>query len=289
MSFKYIIPAVALSIALSACSEDKSLTSGEGETLVTVNGTPLKESLIAPQFAQIPPQMIAGREGDIKQQLLARLIEQEVVRQEAVRLNVMELDAYKNQLATFENQLKINTLMQQKVQEAVTAEALKAAYEKTKAQFAYPAVRARHILVKTEKEARALLKVVNAQNFADMAKEKSQGPSAPQGGDLGYFKKEAMVPEFAEVAFSTAKGKIANKPVKTQFGWHVVFVEDKQDAFVPPLTQVEPQLRQQLSQTVLQGYMQELKSKAKIEFADALTAKAEQSETPAEPAPAAGK
>lgn len=266
---QFFIPLFVAAAAISGCGDTQTAITGEGKTLVSVNGVDLKESLVQPQLAGIPQQLLAGRENQIVQQLVNQLVDQEVARQEADRLNIMSEEAYKTQLARFEKQLKVNLLMQKKVQEAVTDETIAAAYEQTKENFAYPAVRARHILVKTEKEAKDIIRVATPATFADIAQEKSQGPSAPQGGDLGYFKKENMVPEFAEVAFSTAKGKIAPKPVKTQFGWHVVFVEDTQDKYVPPLPEVAQQIRQQLSQTVLQGYVQELKSKATIIYPEA--------------------
>jgi len=273
MQTKILLPLFVAAAVLTGCGDNQTAITGEGQTLVSVNGVDLKESLVTPQLAGIPAQLLAGRQNEIMQQLVGQLVDQEVARQEAERLDVMSGDNYKEQLARFEKQLKINTLMQNKISEAVTDEAVAGAYEQAKESFAYPAVRARHILVKTEKEARDIIRVATPKNFAELAKEKSQGPSAPQGGDLGYFKKENMVPEFAEVAFSTAKGKIARKPVKTQFGWHVVYVEDTQDKYIPPLAEVAQQLRQRLSQTVLQGYVQELKGKATIVYPKAEEAK----------------
>ena len=104
-------------------------------------------------------------------------------------------------------------------------------------------VHARHILVPTEDEGqrRSLAQLKSGADFATLAKEKSKDPGAAEGGDLGYFTKEQMVPEFAEVAFKLDKGQISD-PVKTQFGWHIIKVEDKRTKPTPTFEQVKPQI-----------------------------------------------
>lgn len=260
---------VSATVLLVACGGGED--AGTGATLATVNGTAIKESKVNEQLAQIPADLLKGREADVRRQLLDRVIDQELVAQEAKRLDIKNDEEYKKQLRIVELQMQANAVINKKVAEVVTTEKLREAYEATKTQRAFPAVKAKHILVPTETEARAVIQVANPQNFSDLAKAKSKGPSAQQGGDLGWFRREAMIPEFASVAFATPIGTVATTPVKTQFGWHVVLVEDRNDKYVPPFEQLEGQLRQELTEQVVQGYLGELRKGATITYAEPAT------------------
>jgi peptidyl-prolyl cis-trans isomerase C len=132
--------------------------------------------------------------------------------------------------------------------------------------FAYEEVHARHILVGSEAEARDIIKQLDAgADFAELAKAKSTDPSAKtNGGDLGYFRRDAMVPEFAEAAFTIKPGTIDQEPVKTQFGWHVIKVEDRRQT-VPPFAEKEPELREQVAREIVTALVASARSGAKIE------------------------
>lgn len=270
--------AVAMGALLAACGEDK------GDVAATVNGEAIYESDINQRMAQLPANLVQGREADIRRQLTESLVQQSLMEQEADKLNVENSDEFKNAMEQAEEQIKARLVIQQKVNAAVTDEAIAAAYEANKSRLAFPAVKARHILVASRQEAEDLIKVANASNFAQLASEKSIGPSKEQGGDLGWFRKEAMIPAFADVAFKTAPGTVASTPVQTQFGWHVVLVEDKNDTFIPPLEAVKEQIRQQLGQEVVAGVMRDLRQSAQVEYKDESLAPAAAEQT----APAAG-
>lgn len=263
--------AAGSALMLTACG-DKNEDSGN--TLATVNGSAIKESRIQEQLAQIPPAMMQGREADVTRQILDRVIDQELISQEAKRMKISADAEYKKQLQAVENQLKANFVIARKVSETLTTEAVAKAYEMSKANNTFPAVRARHILVPTEAEANNLLATVTPANFADMAKKYSKGPSAEAGGELGWFRREAMIPEFATVAFSTPVGTVAKTPVKTQFGWHVILVEERNDKYSPPLEQLAPQLKQEMAQQVVQGYLNDLRKSATITYAEGVSATA---------------
>jgi len=275
----------ASALVLAGCGDKDEQT---GETLATVNGVAVKESRVADQMAQIPAALMQGREADVKRQILDRVIDQELVAQEAKRLKITSDAEYKKQLALVENQLQANFVIAKKVSDTLTTETLKKAYEASKANNTFPAVKASHILVPTESEANALLAQVTPQNFAEMAKKFSKGPSAPQGGELGWFRREAMIPEFASVAFNTPVGTVAKTPVKTQFGWHVILVEDRNDKYTPPFEQMEQQLKQEMSQQVVQGYLGDLRKGATITYAEG-AAPADQTAPAAAPAAPAAK
>ncbi|MEK1924580.1 MAG: peptidylprolyl isomerase, partial [Rhizobium giardinii] len=139
-----------------------------------------------------------------------------------------------------------NAYFKAHVADAITDDEVKARYDKEVAALPkQEEVHARHILVKTEDEAKAIIKDLDAgKDFATLAKEKSTDPNKADGGDLGYFTKDRMVPEFSEAAFKLEKGKYTEAPVKTQFGFHVILLEDKRKQAPPPLAQVEQQVKQ---------------------------------------------
>ncbi|MGB0672069.1 MAG: peptidylprolyl isomerase, partial [Rhodospirillales bacterium] len=125
---------------------------------------------------------------------------------------------------------------------------------------------ARHILLKTEEDAKAAIKKLDGgADFAALAKELSTGPSKDNGGDLGFFVKEQMVPEFAEATFAMKPGSYSKKPVQTQFGWHVIKVEEARKRTPPTLEEATPVIRQELSREVGLAYLEEVKKDAKIE------------------------
>ncbi len=156
------------------------------------------------------------------------------------------------------------------VESKVTDEAVKAEYaEIEKRNKGIKEARARHILVETEDEAKAIIaEAKSGKDFTALAKEKSTGPSGPNGGDLGYFTREAMVKEFSDAAFAMAPGEVTSAPVKTQFGWHVIKLEDLRERPVPKLTEVEQVIRTQLGQKAIEDLVKEMREGAQIEIFD---------------------
>jgi len=127
-------------------------------------------------------------------------------------------------------------------------------------------VHARHILLESEEEARGVIAELDeGADFATLAEEHSTGPSAAQGGDLGYFTGQQMVPNFAEAAFALEPGSYTKDPVQTEFGWHVILVEDKRTKAPPTFEQLEPQLKQELQGAAVERHLADLRSVAEIE------------------------
>lgn len=257
---KYLLALFAIAVAIPAHAQSPSTI------VATVNGIPVIKSRVDEQIAQIPADLLQGREQEVRRQLLDRVIDQELVAQEAKRLKIEDDPDYKKQLELVKLQLQANAVVERYVKEALTDYALRQRYAAQKSELAFPAVKAKHILVPTEAEAKEIMKTVTFQNFSAVAKARSKGPSAEQGGDLGWFRKEAMIPEFAEVAFSSPVGKVASKPVKTQFGWNVLLIEDRNDKYIPPFEQVEGQLRQAMAKEVVDTYLQILRDKASVVY-----------------------
>ena len=177
---------------------------------------------------------------------------------------------FKSRLAFIRNKLLMETLLQQEGKAALTDAAMKKVYDDAVKQMgAEQEVRARHILVPTEDEAKAVLaEIKKGADFAELAKQKSKDPgAAAEGGDLGYFGKEQMVPEFAETAFKMDKGQMSD-PVKTQFGWHIIKVEDKRTKPVPEFTQVKEQVETYVVRKAQADYIHKLQEGAEIERLD---------------------
>jgi peptidyl-prolyl cis-trans isomerase C len=126
-------------------------------------------------------------------------------------------------------------------------------------------VKARHILLDNEEKALQIIKnLQDGEEFSKLASEHSTGPSAASGGDLGWFGEGQMVPEFSKAAFALNPGDIVTQPVKTQFGWHVIMVEDRKIAAPPSFEESKEQLASDMSQTLLKQMIEELRAKAKI-------------------------
>lgn len=153
-------------------------------------------------------------------------------------------------------------------EDAVTEAALRKAYDDVVGNAEEATERhARHILLDTEGAANAMIvKLQGGSDFAKLAEENSKGPTAKNGGDLGYFTRGEMVPEFAEAAFTIEVGSFGDKPVQTQFGWHVIKVEDERMREKPAFEAVKPQLEQQLRQAVVAEKLQELRDAASVEI-----------------------
>jgi peptidyl-prolyl cis-trans isomerase C len=187
---------------------------------------------------------------------------------EAKKIN--EKKEFKSRISFIRNKLMMEMLLLEQGKAAVTDAAMKKVYEEAVKQMGNAQeVRARHILVPTEAEAKAILvEIKKGTDFAELAKQRSKDPgAAAQGGDLGYFTKDQMVPEFAEVAFKLEKGQVS-EPVKTQFGWHIIKVEDKRSKPVPEFDKVKDQVQTFVMRKAQGEYIAKLRAGAKIERFD---------------------
>ncbi len=213
------------------------------------------------QYRQMPMQMLFP-------QLVDRLVDRKLLVKAARDSNVEQDSGFKRQLAFVTDSLLQETYLTRKVDAQLTEKRLRADYEKMIADLPpKEEVRARHILLPTEKEAKAVLaEVKGGADFAETAKAKSTGPSGAQGGDLGYFTKDKMVPEFAAMAFALKPGEIAPAPVKTQFGWHVIKVEDRRQVAAPSFEESVAQLRAAAARNIVVAEVAALRGKAKVKL-----------------------
>jgi len=174
------------------------------------------------------------------------------------------------QLDMAQQQIIRNVYIQRKVDEKITDDKLQKEYKEYVKEL--PKVeerKARHILVDSESKAEELIsELEDGAKFEELAKENSIGPTAPEGGELGWFAKEDMVPEFAEVAFNMDKGKYTKVPVQTQFGWHVILIEDVRNRPAPSFEEMKPMLQVQLRREILEDMLADWKDNAEIEQFD---------------------
>ena len=220
------------------------------------------------------PQQIEGPQREAY--VLDYLIDLRLVAKKAAAEKMGEGADVARRLAYFRDKVMMETLLGKAAREGATEAAMKQVYDEAAAkQKAEVEISARHILVPTEDDAKAALKrVKSGEDFAKVADEVSKDPGS-KGGDLGWFTQDRMVPEFGEAAFKLTKGQISD-PVKSQFGWHVIKLEDKRTKPFPPFEDVKSQVAQYVAQKSQTELIVKLREGAKIE----------RTEAPADPVPA---
>jgi len=205
------------------------------------------------------------------------MIATEILRQEALNAGIGKRPEIVEQIKRQESNILINTLMTEKFADLkFSDEELKAEYDRLIGLNDASEYKARHILLQTEEEAKVVIgELKDGANFEELAKAKSQGPSAPNGGDLGWFKAETMVPAFAKAVGKMEKGAYSTEGVNTRFGWHVILLEDKRTTEQPAFDDVKQNVQQSLTRQTIESYVDELEGKATIVRSDETTDTAE--------------
>ena len=219
------------------------------------------------QAFQIDPAQLQGVDVSTLQPALMEQLINQTLLDLAAKKEIPPYNAkLKEAMARAEKEIRRNIYLEKIAKEGLTEEKLRRAYQGYVSGFVPgEEIRARHILVKTQSEANALIKKLgDGADFATLAKEKSTGPTGPKGGDLGYFREGQMVKEFSDAAFALKKGKYSKKAVKTEFGWHVIKVEDRREATLPTFEQIQGALANSLRQSVLSEHMESLRGNYKI-------------------------
>ena len=273
----YAVMAALLFIApaVSGCSKNSSNSSSEAPAsasdpvIARVNGVDITQGDLALAEEDVGSEMQAVSPEAKREQLISYLADIIMVTQAADKKNLADNPDFKRRLAFLRKKLLMGYELQQEAKTAVTDEALHQTYdEAVKSMAGQEEVRARHVLVESEDEAKALLdQLKNGADFATLAKEKSKDPGAAEGGDLGYFTKDQMVPEFADVAFKMYPGQLSN-PVKTQFGWHVIKVEDRRTKQPPEFDKVKDQIEAFLARKAQTDFITKLRQSAKVDRLD---------------------
>jgi len=204
---------------------------------------------------------------ELRKQVKDRLIQNEILLQEAQRRGVAERAEVKFMLDVQRQNTLIQALLRDEIEkQPVTDAQIKAAYEQQKAKVGSKEYRARHILVEKEDDAKAITEQLKkGAKFEDLAKNSKDTGSAKNGGDLDWAAPDSYVKPFSEALVKLNKGQVTDAPVQTQFGWHVIRLDDVRDTQFPPLEQVTPQIREGLQQQRVQAYVESLRKTAKIQ------------------------
>jgi peptidyl-prolyl cis-trans isomerase C len=235
-----------------------------------VNGADIKASDLAIAEEEVGAQMPPMGADQKRDYLVTYLTDMLLVAKAAEDKKLSDDPAFKRRLAYMRNKLLMESMLHDEVKSAMTDEAMHKVYDDaTKQMTGEQEVRAHHILVESEDEAKAVLaELKKGTDFEALAKLKSKDPGAQaEGGDLGYFTKDQMVPEFAETAFKLDKGQLSD-PVKSQFGWHIIRVDDKRERPIPPFDQVKDQVQTFVSRKAQADVITKLRQTAKIERLD---------------------
>ena len=275
IKLRILLASAVAALGLIACGFNGAVpaagTAKDG-VAATVNGAPISEHLVDMMLKQ-RTDLGRGGSAEVRNSFIDRLAMQLVITQEAVKKGLDKVPDVADRLELSRQSVLVDAFVQDFLKNNVVGdEAVKAEYERVKAQAAGTEYKARHILVDKEADAKDIIATLNKspQTFAALAKAKSKDPgSKSKGGDLGWFDPRGMVPEFATAVAKLAKGKITEQPVKTQFGYHVILLDDSRPKAIPPLEEVKAALTQQLQEQNLKKLLDELKSKAKIEVAKA--------------------
>jgi len=258
-----------LALAMMSATIPGPARAADDPVLAKVNGSEIRKSDVAVAEEDLGPSLAQMDPAARADSVLTFLIDMKIVAKAAEEKKLGDSEEFKRRLAFARDRLLMDSLLASEGKAAVTDEAMKKVYDEASKQISTEQeVHARHILVETEDEAKAVkAELEKGADFAELAKKKSKDPGSADGGDLGFFTKEQMVPEFSAVAFSLEPGKISD-PVKSQFGWHIIKVEEKRNRKAPEFDQVKSQIEAYISRKAQADYVAKLREAAKIERMD---------------------
>lgn len=236
--------------------------------LPSINGTAITEADLAAATAELSDAIQSVPEAQRREQLIDYLVTVRVLAAQARSENLAQGADYQARIQFLTDKYLMETFLRREIEKLVTPAAVEAFYrERIGNQPPETEVRARHILVADEAAARAIIAELRAgKSFEELARERSTDPgSKDEGGDLGFFTRDRMVPEFANAAFALQPGQVSPEPVRSQFGWHVIRVDERRQVPVPSLQDVEGQIRQFLSRRAQSEVIGRLRQAARIE------------------------
>ena len=279
MNYRHYLVLIASLAAVSGCDQMQSSNRTdtgsaaattapalEGVVVATVNNSPITQDVLDVYAAQRKAQP-GNEQANTQEAILNELIALELMRQESIK---MGLDSQPVVIATL-NQTTRTTLAGIAIKDfmsknPVTDEAAKVAYDEQMGA-AGKEYNARHILVADEDTAKEVIKLLDSgSDFSELAKEKSTGPSGASGGKLGWFGAGQMVKPFSDAAAELEKGAYTKAPVQTQFGWHVIILDDVRESTPPPFEDVKDRIKMLLANQQLQAYVESMKNTATIDI-----------------------
>jgi peptidyl-prolyl cis-trans isomerase C len=264
-----LLPTLALSVAATMTITGALSNPALAQNAAVVNGKAVPKAKLDKLIANSGQ----GTNPELRERARDMLITRELINQEAIKRGLLSNDNIQEQLEQARLNILVGAVFEDYIaRDGVSDAELKASYDQIKTQFEGTEYKVRHILVEKEADAKALIAKIKAgEKFEDLAKASSKDPgSAVNGGDLDWMTPQALVPEFSKAMVALQKGQMTDKPVKSQFGFHVIRVDDVRQAKVPDLAELKPQLIQMMSQdqnwqrTKFDEMLKNLKAKAKI-------------------------
>jgi peptidyl-prolyl cis-trans isomerase C len=266
--FPLLLSAALLAMALlSGCerAEEPRTAIPEGEIVAVVNGVAITDADFQEFFTL--QRMNRPTENLQAEQVLDEMVNMELLRQAAVEKGLDRDPDILRQVERSRTNLLVGALIDDWLSQEYTDEQLQAEYERQLEGLDRQEYKARHILLDTEEEAHAIIEALEQEgDFEELAREHSTGPSGPMGGDLGWFSADSMVPEFSDAVRAMEPGTYSSEPVQTDFGWHVILLEETRTAEPPPFEMVRARIAQILDNRVLQERVEALRQKAEIEI-----------------------
>ena len=258
---------ISLFIFVIAIATPQAALAQEDSVVAIVNETKIMRSEVEDARMRLPERLKNVPLQSVYGMLVNSLVDTKLVAAEARKINLQNDEQVRKRLARIEEQILERAFLTSYIEKHITEAMLAEHYEKLiAANSSKEEIQARHILL--EKKARALEVIKELEegtDFAELAKSRSTGPSAAKGGDLGFFAEGQMVPAFSKAAFGLKKGEITKNPVQTEFGWHVIKVEDRRPLQPLKRAEVEDQLRIAVSREIGTTYLQELRQTATVQ------------------------
>ncbi len=258
MGFRTTLPALILALAAAPAL---------AQPVATVNGETISEEQLNEFLAEreVQSEQLTPEQ---RTQVIEQLVARELLLQDAGKHKLEESPRVQQNLAELKEELLIGAAVERALEEnPVTEEQMRAEYKKQAPELRQQEFKARHILLNEQAEAEKLIEELNrGADFQQLAREHSTGPSAPEGGDLGWFTADRMVPPFADAVRSMQPGTYTKSPVQTQFGWHVILLEETRTTEPPPYEALKPQLEQLIQRQNVAEYIHNLRQQAKVEI-----------------------
>ncbi len=238
----------------------------EDKIYATVNNETITGADVKEFAAALPVQLQQAPGENLLNLIVNQLVNDQLIMKSAMNSGLTSDAEIQKQVAEMEKQLIRETYIKRNINDTITDAELQAKYQEMLANTPdVPEIRARHILLKTEQDAKDVIAELDkGADFVELAKEKSTGPSAPNGGDLGFFNQTTMVKEFADAAFAMDVDTYSQTPVETQFGYHVIKVEEKRMQPKPEFAAVETRVRAQVMDEKIRAHIDELRAQANV-------------------------
>jgi peptidyl-prolyl cis-trans isomerase C len=261
-------PSLALCVSLLAACAAAAPLAASAQNIAIVNGKAVPKARVDALMTQATKQG-QPKTPELETQVRDEVVLREMFMQEAEKRGMAATPEYKAQMELARQTILIRELFgDYQKKNPVTDDEVKAEYEKFKGQSAGTEYRARHILVEKEDEAKALIaQIKGGAKFEELAKKSSKDPgSGANGGDLDFAAPGSYVPEFSQAMVKLKKGEMTETPVKSQFGFHIIRLDDTREAKFPPLEEVKPQIEQRLGQMKMAKFRDEIRGKAKTDY-----------------------